>query len=218
VLRLVLLATAPALFWLWLFWRRDRWQREPKSLVLKVFALGAIAAAPAWLLEAYLPGPGGPLFDNFVRVALVEEACKLLPMLLVYRRREFDEPMDGIVYMVAVALGFATVENVLYALHSGEAVIWVRAFTSTLAHLGFSGLLGYAVGRAKFAEGAGTGTVLGALAGVTLLHGGYDLLLHAGGNASRIALAVLVPAVLLALWYACNLASRASPWAPPTQR
>ena len=68
--------------------------------MLKVFALGMVVAAPVYFLERWLPGPATPFFDNLVRVALVEELFKLLPVLLfVYRRREFNEPMDGIVYM-----------------------------------------------------------------------------------------------------------------------
>ena len=56
LLRVVLLASAPALFWLWLYYRRDRWEKEPKALVLKLFGLGALVAIPAYLLEGALPG------------------------------------------------------------------------------------------------------------------------------------------------------------------
>ncbi|MHC4816755.1 MAG: PrsW family intramembrane metalloprotease, partial [Planctomycetota bacterium] len=52
-----LLASAPAFFWLWLFYRRDRWEPEPKAKVLKIFALGMAVAAPVYYLERWLPGP-----------------------------------------------------------------------------------------------------------------------------------------------------------------
>jgi RsiW-degrading membrane proteinase PrsW (M82 family) len=178
-----------------------------------------VAAAPAYFLERWLPGPATPLFDNLVRVALVEELFKLLPVLVfVYRHREFNEPMDGIVYMVACALGFATVENALYALHGGGRLLLLRAFTSTLAHVGFSGLLGYKLGVAKFRPRGGGWLVLRAFAAVVALHGVYDLLLaygaakHAPDWVARGALAVMVPTLLLLLWYATNLASKASPF------
>jgi RsiW-degrading membrane proteinase PrsW (M82 family) len=218
----ILVASAPALFWLWLFYRRDRWEPEPKAKVLQVFALGMAVAAPAYFLERWLPGPATPFFDNLVRVALVEELFKLLPVwLFVYRSREFNEPMDGIVYMVACALGFATVENALYALQGGGGLLFLRAFTSTLAHVGFSGLLGYTLGVAKFRRHGRAWRVLGAFAAVVVLHGVYDLLLaygaakHAPDWIARGVLALMLPTLLLLLWHASNLASKASPFRTP---
>ena len=51
----ILVASAPALFWLWLFYRRDRWEPEPKAKVLKLFALGMAAAAPAYGATKHAP-------------------------------------------------------------------------------------------------------------------------------------------------------------------
>lgn len=197
--RAILLASAPGLLFLWLFWKRDL-DREPKLQVLKLFALGAIFAAPAYFLEGWLPGPTSRLYDNFVRVALVEELSKLLPFLLfAYRHREMDGPMDGIVYAVAVALGFATVENTLYARAFGGDVLVYRAFTSTLAHVSFSGLWGYAFGL--------HGKSVRAFAAAVALHGAYDLLLSP--NAPHLlALLALLPALLLVLYLAVRSANR----------
>ena len=204
VLRILLLASAPTLFWLWRFYRRDR-DPEPKALVLKLYLLGAVVAVPAYYIEGWIPGPYGGLFDHFVRVALVEEFFKLLPVLLfVYRHKEFDEPVDGIIYMVASALGFATAENVLYAIYAGEHTLLFRAFTSTLAHVGFSGLIGYALGLAKFR--GGMRLAIGAFFGSVALHGAYDLLL--GSSVARGALFVMVPGMLILLSYATNHANR----------
>ncbi|MFI5403962.1 MAG: PrsW family intramembrane metalloprotease [Planctomycetota bacterium] len=197
--RAILLASAPGLLFLWLFWKRDL-DREPKLLVLKLFGLGAIAAAPAYFLEGWLPGLAAGWYDNFVRVALVEEAAKLLPFLLfAYPRREFCGPMDGIVYAVAVALGFATVENVLYANAFGGTVLVYRAFTSTLAHVAFSGLWGYAFGLRRRA--------VPAFAAAVALHGAYDLLLSPGAP-HLLALVALLPALLLVLYFAVRNANR----------
>jgi RsiW-degrading membrane proteinase PrsW (M82 family) len=197
--RALLLASAPALLILWAFWKRDL-HREPKLLVLKLYALGAVAAAPAYLLEGWLPGPASRLYDNFVRVGLVEEAMKLLPFLVfAYRRPEFDEPMDGIVYAVAVALGFATVENALYGIVFGGSVLIFRACTSALAHVAFSGLWGYAFGIRRRAAVA--------FAAAAALHGAYDLLLSPGAP-HLLALVVLLPALLLVLYFAVRSANR----------
>jgi RsiW-degrading membrane proteinase PrsW (M82 family) len=204
--RAILLASAPGLLFLWLFWRRDRFEREPKLLVLRLFGLGAVAAAGAYFVEGWLPGPASRLYDNFVRVALVEEAAKLLPFLVFIRRHpELDEPMDGIVYAVAVALGFATVENALYARAFGGEVLVYRAFTSTLAHVAFTGLWGYAFGVRRRAA-------LAFLAAVGL-HGAYDLLLSPGAP-HLLALLALLPALLLVLGLAVRAALAASPHRP----
>ncbi len=197
--RTILLASAPGLLFLWLFWKRDL-DREPKVLVLKLFGLGAVFAAPAYFAEGWLPGPASRVYDTFIRVGLVEELSKLLPFLLfAARRREFQGPMDGIVYAVAVALGFATVENALYANAFGEGVIVYRAFTSTLAHVAFSGLWGYAFGlRRKAAPAFAAGVAL---------HGAYDLLLSPGPP-HLLALGVLLPTLLVVLYLAVRAANR----------
>jgi RsiW-degrading membrane proteinase PrsW (M82 family) len=201
--RAILLASAPGLFLLWLFWKRDRFEREPKLLVLKLFLLGAAAAAPAYHLEGWLPGPASGWYDHFVRVSLVEEVAKLLPFLVfALPRRELDEPMDGIVYAVAAALGFATVENTLYAQAAGGTVLVYRAFTSTLAHVAFSGLWGYAFALRRRA--------VRVFAASVALHGAYDHLLSPGAP-HLLALVVLLPALLFLLRHAVDRALDASP-------
>jgi len=213
----VLAASAPGLFWLWVFWRRDKWQPEPKAKVLKLFGLGALFAAPVWLVESWLPGPRNAYYDVFVRIALTEEVFKLLPVVLfAVRSREFSEPMDGLVYAIAAGLGFATVENALYAASLGPALLVQRAFTSTLAHAAFSGLLGYGLAKTKF--GGGPRPVAAAFLGVVGLHGAYDLALQLGADPaapeiySRVVIGTAVPALLLALYGALNRASAESPY------
>ena len=221
-LRILLGASAPALFWLWLFWKRDRWQREPKRVVLKLFALGAVAAAPTYFLEMVLPvfgdGWGARLYDNFIRVALVEEAMKFAVVwIFAYRHKEFDEPMDGIVYAIAVALGFATVENCLYAVWLDESVLVQRAFTSTLAHVGFTGIIGYHFGFAllKPPEKRRAFKLLG-LAVAVFYHGVYDYLvtLPNADLIPRLAVLLGIPALLINLWWLCKNADDASPFRP----
>jgi len=49
------LGIAPALLWLLYFYRRDRFEPEPKRLVMKTFAYGALATVPAAILESLSP-------------------------------------------------------------------------------------------------------------------------------------------------------------------
>ena len=71
----------------------------------------------------------------------------------IYHWDEFDEPMDGVVYGVAVALGFATLENFLFVTRLGLGVAWLRALFAVPAHALFGATMGYYAGRTKFDRG-----------------------------------------------------------------
>jgi len=148
-------ATGPALFWLVYFYRKDRFAPEPKRLVMKMYGLGMLSVIP--ILIAYQP-------FNFVQgmavpvilAPIIEETGKcLIVLFFIYRHAEFDEPIDGIIYATAVALGFATIENILYVFNSPTisdrtTVAIARAILSVPGHALFSSIFGYAIGLAKF--------------------------------------------------------------------
>src|SRR4029078_13605140 len=71
-------------------------------------------------------------------------------------RGEFDEPMDGIVYMMACGTGFAVWVNYHRLSGQGHQVILstaaAQAVVTPLAHASFAGALGYVMGRAKFSR------------------------------------------------------------------
>ena len=146
-----------ALFWLKKFRKMDKYEKEPERLVYIVFFAGALATIPSALLESPLrvafepkPLPIGDLFLAFLWVGIVEEFFKYLAVrLIVYRSREFNEVMDGMVYMISAALGFAAAENAGYILGFGYFVGALRAILSYLGHVSFSAILGYYLGRAK---------------------------------------------------------------------
>jgi RsiW-degrading membrane proteinase PrsW (M82 family) len=77
--------------------------------------------------------------------------------------------MDGIIYMTAAGIGFATYENFHFLQgHRGEVFLSTgiaAVVVNTLAHACFAGVVGYALGRAKFAAISATRR------GVTLLTG-----------------------------------------------
>jgi RsiW-degrading membrane proteinase PrsW (M82 family) len=159
-----------AISFAWLFFVRqfDRAQPEPLWLVVATFALGAVAVVPAGLLEwgwdtlspytnpTLLTLGRDPrafpiaLAGFVVTVGVSEEGMKLLAAWsLATHRREFDEPVDGIVYGAAAALGFAAAENIRYlALGRVDGpLVASRAFMSVPAHLFFGTIWGYALGR-----------------------------------------------------------------------
>lgn len=162
------MAAIPAALWLGFFYLMDRHEPEPKQLVAGVCVLGALIAAPlADFVQAQAVPPlalaahGLSPFsiDRIVHAVLVvglsQEMCKYAVVrYTVYMSREFDEPMDGIVYMMACGTGFAVWVN--YHRLSGQnhevylSIGAAQAVVTTLAHASFAGLLGYVMGRAKF--------------------------------------------------------------------
>jgi RsiW-degrading membrane proteinase PrsW (M82 family) len=101
---------------------------------------------------------------------------------LAGHRREFDEPVDGIVYGCAAALGFAAVENVKYfALgRMSGPLIAMRAFVTVPAHLFFGAIWGYALGKKLVSRRT---SVLAYFLVAALAHGVFDALLSTDGMA-----------------------------------
>lgn len=161
-LLLLLVAAAPAVALMTFFYLRDRYEREPLHHVAGAFLLGMYAmiaakeiaeTAEGWVSREWLKlgGELPRLFDAFVLAGLVEEVAKLVILAgAVYHWDEFDERLDGLVYGVAVALGFATLENFMYLERYGLGVAWQRAVFAVPAHALFGGTMGYYIGRVKF--------------------------------------------------------------------
>lgn len=154
ILWLVVLAFAPGIFWLWYVYQKDRWEPEPQVLIVKTFLLGMICALPAALLE--VPFAWSGVFLIVIAAPVIEEYAKYFVVSrTVYKHTEFSEPMDGIVYSAATALGFASIENFFYLLAAQNQdvltpVFLGRAFFSVPGHVLFSTIWGAALGRAKF--------------------------------------------------------------------
>jgi len=165
----IALSVAPALLWLAYFYAQDRHEPEPKLFVFGVFLLGAFVAGPTarFVLEVIMADsePSMAQLDRFgadrllyafLVVGITQELCKYVAVrYTIYLSAEFDEPMDGIIYMTAAGIGFATYENVSYFQHLQDVFLTTaaaHAVVTTLAHACFAGVLGYALGRAKFSS------------------------------------------------------------------
>jgi RsiW-degrading membrane proteinase PrsW (M82 family) len=195
----VVLPFALSFAWLSFVRRFDRARPEPAWLVAVTFALGALSTLPAVLGEigfaklspwldpevATLGGQAWALPLSIavfaLTVGVVEEGGKFLAAWsLASHRREFDEPIDGIIYGCAAALGFAAVENVKYfALgRMSGVIIPVRAFMSVPGHMFFGALWGYAMGRKLVSRRT---SVIAFFALAALAHGTFDALLSTDG-------------------------------------
>ncbi len=201
---LVALAVAPGIFWLWYFLQRDRLRPEPRYLVRLVFFVGGGSAFIAGLLEVGMSAATGlsleartaPPLAAAAAIGLIEEGVKFLVILaIVYRHREFNEVLDGIIYAVAASLGFATVENLFYVLEGGLGVGLLRAFLAVPGHAFFAAVMGFYMGLAKFSGRRGTVRLITGLGLATLAHGAYDALVF-----SQSALALAVVPLVIFLW------------------
>jgi len=148
----------------------DRWEPEPRGILIFCFLWGAGAA----VVIALVVGPsvdtviatisGIDTVTDFlgavIEAPLVEETAKGLALLIIYfaARKHFDSPVDGIVYAAWVAAGFAFSENILYfgsqVLSSGGfdasliGIFVLRGVMSPFAHVMFTACTGFALGIA----------------------------------------------------------------------
>jgi len=161
----------------------DKHEKEGAVPLLVTFGLGMLSALPAVGIQM-LAGKigldstanfGFLLIYVFIIVAFSEELVKIV-MLLVYPypRPFFNEPMDGIVYSMMVGMGFAVVENIIYAYNYGMDTIIVRAFTAVPAHAIFAIFMGYFIGLAKFHTTSKRKLISFGFAVAVFIHGLYD--------------------------------------------
>ncbi|MDX2247805.1 MAG: PrsW family glutamic-type intramembrane protease [Bacteroidia bacterium] len=196
-MKLLALALAPVVFIFTYVYLRDKYEREPLKYLIISFLLGVLIAFPVVFVGEFLSSSTGisntsgspaELFVYaFFVVALTEELMKYLVLRYYnYPHEEFDEPYDGIMYGVAVSLGFAAIENVLYVFTSegGLQTGLLRMFTAVPAHAVFGVIMGYFVGKAKFLGETGNPyrERMKGLAGAVLLHGLYDYFLFLGNE------------------------------------
>lgn len=145
----------PALAWLWFWLREDSKHPEPRRLIALAFAAGMITVAVAVPLEKAVQ----PLFVSttlvFTAWSVIEEILKyVFAYATVLRRKEDDEPIDPVIYMVTVALGFAAAENTLFLLSpiAGSTAMQIlmtgnlRFVGATLLHVISSAAIGVCLG------------------------------------------------------------------------
>jgi len=108
-------AIAPGIAILSYFYLRDSLEPEPISMVIRSFIFGMLLVIPIMVLQYIMQNEWnwrGGIVADVAQSAVVEEFFKWMVIFFTaYKHVEFDEPYDGIVYAVAVSLGFATLEN-----------------------------------------------------------------------------------------------------------
>jgi RsiW-degrading membrane proteinase PrsW (M82 family) len=226
-------ALVPSAALMWFFHSRDV-HPEPARVLWVTFFLGIAATVPIAFVAGYLESAvdfidannvylHGTLTAFFV-AALPEEFFKLVTLLgYSMEHDQFDEPMDGIVYGVAVSLGFATLENILYVADGGMNVAFARAVTAVPGHAMMGAIMGYFAGQALFRPEKAKRFYRLALGCAVMFHGLYDAPLMIIDNARRsgiglgeyahgilviLFVAVLLTEIVWAMWLVMRLRSR----------
>tara|TARA_B100001250_G_C19692856_1_gene741145 strand:- start:145 stop:831 length:687 start_codon:yes stop_codon:yes gene_type:complete len=184
----LLLATVlPSILIILFFVYSDRF-KEPRGEVIKVFFYGILITIPAYFLNTYLDAfwysnfrVSEGLISSFLTAAPVEEGLKLsILYFFVYKMKDFNEPIDGIVYGVTASLGFATLENFYYVYlladyfeTSSMSLAILRAFSAVPAHAVFGIFMGYFFMKYVFIKKGDN--LLFAFVVPFVLHGCYNL-------------------------------------------
>jgi RsiW-degrading membrane proteinase PrsW (M82 family) len=208
--------------YLWL----DRYEPEPRSLLLLGLGWGAFVATTAALFlqafDAFALG-SSEATQSVLVAPLTEEAAKgvFILLLLVYRRAELDGILDGIVYAGMVGIGFAFMENILYlsqayigddqhigGIESTVFLFVVRGVFSPFAHPFFTAFIGIGLGIAVSSRSRALqiGAPLAGYALAVAAHSAWNasLLLNGGSGALATYFMLMVPGFLvlvgLAIW------------------
>ncbi len=195
-------ALCPAIVIVWYVYKRDKHQPEPTKEILKAFAWGLLSVFIAVVPEIIMSATGfvksspttfvGAAKLSFLSAALCEESAKLLVLYLFLRKSKFfDEYTDGIVYAVAVGMGFAGLENLVYLfsnLGNWQSVGVARALFSVPGHYIFAVAMGYFYALWHYKHTS----LIWALIVPILLHGTYDTIIFSFSvNSSYTGLLVL---------------------------
>lgn len=170
VLAAIPMAFIPAFFFSWFLYWLDRYEKEPRWLLLMTFFWGGFFAIIGTLIVATIFEIGFSLVLNdavlediaggSITAPIVEEFMKGLAVLLVFLifRKEFDSILDGMIYGGVTALGFAATENAFYIYDRGFSVsgwsgFWFLVFVRVVLvgwqhpfYTAFTGI-GFAVSR-----------------------------------------------------------------------
>jgi len=140
----------PALFWLWFWLREDKRKPEPLYLIAISFAVGMAIVPLALPLQKYAIELYSGISLIIVWVVIEELLKYAVGLIFIFWNKAVDEPIDLLIYMITIALGFSALENTLYMftpLTEGQLVDSLvmtnfRFLGATLLHVLSSGTVG----------------------------------------------------------------------------
>ncbi len=200
----------PSFVWLYFFIREDERHPEPKRLILYAFLAGCLSTffviGPQSLIQGFMPKIG---FDPYSPASLfvlgaIEELFKFIAVYVVIAwRRDFDEPIDAMIYMIVAALGFAAVENIASVFKGGDLLMGgpsqvdiasLRFVGATLLHSLASAIVGYYWGLSLIHRAPLSRYIAEGIGVATLLHAVFNSLILIFSPESFVATLVLVAA------------------------
>ncbi len=149
----------PALAWLWFWLKEDSRNPEPRRLIALAFIAGMLTVMIVIPIQKLAASYLVTQTAIFAAWSTIEEFTKYaIAWIAVLHRRENDEPVDAVIYMVAVALGFAGLENALFLLSplAGETAAQTfmtgnfRFIGATLLHVFSSAVVGLCIAFAFY--------------------------------------------------------------------
>lgn len=210
----------PALLWLWFWLREDRAHPEPKILIVTTFLLGALSIIPVYFIEQTVASFSGFTLtgQNWLNLillwAFIEEGVKyLVARISVFRTSSFDEPIDAMIYLITIALGFAAAENALFMmsafLGSGAdaGAFWLtgnlRFIGATLIHVVSSAVVGSSIAIGFCHPAKRREQLVLGLVTATLLHSlfNYFILVTNDENILKIFIFIWSGAILTLLFF-----------------
>lgn len=195
---LLFVSLAPVLIIAFYIYSRDRYEKEPFSILIKALFAGVLTVIPAVIIEKILTrlspfgeGMAYAGYTAFVVAGFTEELMKFMAFFFFFwKNKNFNEKFDGIVYAVYISLGFAAIENILYVFTGGVGVGVVRAITAVPAHALFGIVMGFYFGLARFDGNHRKLNLILAFLLPFLFHGLYDFILMSN---SQLLLTVFIP-------------------------
>lgn len=195
----MVLTFLPPIAWLVFYLREDE-HPEPKRLIILTFLGGIFIAAPTALAQYYgIRFIGHSLSDltiqypiqTFAFMALIEEYAKFFVVYyLIVIRKDFDEPIDAMIYMMSAAMGFAAIENAFFIFpvfnsefFQGLQLVAGRFLGANLLHVLTSGIFGYFVAKA-FLSRYRPLIICAGLVTATVLHTIFNYLILTEGSVS----------------------------------
>jgi RsiW-degrading membrane proteinase PrsW (M82 family) len=148
----------------------DRYEPEPRWLLLVIFLWGALVAVTiAFILNSVgelivgesLGKGAAEIYGGSISAPIVEEGAKAAVLLLIFWKRRwlFNGPLDGAVYAILVGLGFTVTEDALYYARGAaeDGVVGalgsfvVRGVLSPFGHPLYTAMFGIGLGLAATA-------------------------------------------------------------------
>jgi RsiW-degrading membrane proteinase PrsW (M82 family) len=151
----LLIGIIPSMIWLYFWLKEDKIHPEPRSLITYAFLLGCFAIIPSAIFEANIASLNLDDVHKYMYWAAIEEIVKFtLLALFIIPKKDVDEPIDGMIYAITLALGFAAIENTLFVfnhlstetLSSGILTGSMRFIGASLVHVISSAFVGFGFG------------------------------------------------------------------------